>query len=155
VEWRDASKHNCPVALAVDVVGDRWTLLLVRDALNGIHRFEDFRSHLGLSDAVLADRLRRLVEAGILERRPYREEGRRGQHEYHPTRRGEELSVVMLALRQWGEAHLGEPGDPAFESRHRDCDGEVLVELHCVDHPGRTVDPVEVHVLPGPAARPA
>ena len=155
MEWVDASIENCPVSAAVEIIGERWTLLIVRDALNGIHRFEDFRAHLGVSDAVLADRLRKLVDAGVLERRPYREAGRRTRDEYHPTRRGSELMTVTAALRQWGADHLADVAAPAFVARHQGCGGTVSVELRCTQHADETLSPDEVHVVPGPAARPA
>jgi DNA-binding HxlR family transcriptional regulator len=153
MDWLDADPQNCPVATSIAVVGERWTLLLVRDVLNGIHRFEDFRAHLGVSDAVLADRLRKLVDAGIVERRPYRDAGRRTRNEYHATERGAGLWVVMAALRQWGEEHLGEPDDPAFVARHRGCGGDVHAELRCAAHPDQPLADGEVTVEPGPRAK--
>ncbi len=155
MRWIDASPENCPVGLAADVVGERWTLLVVRDALNGIFRFDDLRAHLGMSDAVLSDRLRKLVDAGILERRPYQVAGQRTRQGYHPTAKGRALMTVMLALREWGEEHLADPARPAFVARHRTCEGPVSVDLRCDDHPERPVPPGDVEVVPGPGARPA
>ena len=153
MEWVEADIENCPVSAAVEILGERWTLLIVRDALNGIHRFEDFRAHLGVSDAVLADRLRKLVEAGVLERRPYREAGRRRRDEYHPTARGSDLMTVTAALRQWGADHLADSATPAFVARHQGCGGTVQVELRCAEHAAETLSPADVHVVPGPSAR--
>ena len=106
MEWIEASSENCPVGMTIDLLGEKWMLLIVRDAVNGVARFEDFRRHLGVSDAVLADRLRKLVEAGILEKRPYQEPGRRPRAEYGPTAKGWDLMPVLLAYKQWGETHL-------------------------------------------------
>ena len=155
MEWLDADPQNCPVGGAVDLLGEKWTLLIVRDALNGVRRFDDFRAHLGVSDAVLADRLRKLVDAGILERQPYQEAGRRTRHEYRPTAMGWDLRIVLAALRQWGEAHLGEPDRPSFVARHLDCGGDAVVELRCVEHPDEPLSGDELQIQPGPAARPA
>jgi DNA-binding HxlR family transcriptional regulator len=155
MEWLDADPRNCPVGHAVDLLGEKWTLLIVRDALNGVSRFDDFRVHLGVSDAVLADRLRKLVDGGILERRPYQDVGRRTRQEYHPTERGWDLRIVLASLRQWGELHLGERDRPSFVARHLDCGGDAVVELRCVEHPDEPLAPDELTIEPGPAARPA
>jgi DNA-binding HxlR family transcriptional regulator len=155
MEWLDADPQNCPVGGAVDRLGEKWTLLIVRDALNGVRRFDDFRAHLGVSDAVLADRLRKLVAAGILERRPYQEAGRRTRDEYHPTEMGWDLRIVLAALRQWGEQHLGDADQPSFVARHLECGGAAVVELRCVEHPDGALSADELEIRPGPAARAA
>jgi DNA-binding HxlR family transcriptional regulator len=131
MEWRDASTVNCPVGVALDLLGEKWTLLIVRDALNGIRRFDEFRRHIGLSEAVLADRLQKLVDAGVLEPRSYREPGRRERHEYRITTRGRDLLPVIVALKQWGETHFPDPEGAVVEVRHRACGGEVRVALSC------------------------
>ena len=115
MEWIEASTDNCPVGMSLDLLGEKWTLLIVRDALNGVRRFEQFRRHMGLSEAVLADRLQKLVTAGVLELRPYREEGRRERNEYRLTAAGLELLPVILSLKQWGERHLGDPAERVIE----------------------------------------
>ncbi|HYG06900.1 MAG TPA: helix-turn-helix domain-containing protein [Stenotrophomonas sp.] len=99
----------CPVARAVDVVGDRWSLLIVRDAFDGLRRFSDFQRSLGMARNILADRLRKLVDAGILETRAA-SDGTAYQ-EYVLTAQGESLFPVVMALRQWGERHLFAPGE--------------------------------------------
>ncbi|MCB5191546.1 helix-turn-helix transcriptional regulator [Methylobacillus arboreus] len=96
--------ETCPVARSVDVVGDRWSLLIVRDAFDGMHRFGDFQRSLGVARNILSDRLRRLVDAGILETQPA-SDGTAYQ-EYVLTAKGESLFPVVVALRQWGERHL-------------------------------------------------
>lgn len=154
MEWIEIDNERCPVAMSIDLLGEKWMLLIVRDAVNGVSRFDEFRRHLGVSDAVLADRLQKLVDAGILERRPYREPGRRRQAEYVPTDKGRDLMPVLLAFKQWGETHLGEPDRPAIVARHRDCGGEIVAELRCGEH-GEVVGADAVEVLPGPGARPA
>lgn len=99
----------CPVARCVDVVGDRWSLLIVRDAFDGVRRFGDFQRSLGVARNILTDRLRKLVDAGILETQAA-SDGTAYQ-EYVLTARGESLFPVVVALRQWGERHLFKRGE--------------------------------------------
>ncbi|WP_417330166.1 winged helix-turn-helix transcriptional regulator [Halomonas cupida] len=107
---KSASTETCPVARSVDVIGDRWSLLIVRDAFDGVSRFGDFQRSLGAARNILAERLRRLVEAEILTTRPA-SDGTAYQ-EYVLTARGERLFPIVVALRQWGEQHLFERGEP-------------------------------------------
>ncbi|CAM4334190.1 winged helix-turn-helix transcriptional regulator [Kerstersia similis] len=106
---RLASDEPCPVARAVDVIGDRWSLLIVRDAFDGTRRFSDFQRSLGMARNILSDRLRKLVEAGILATQDA-SDGTAYQ-EYVLTPQGESLFSVVVALRQWGEQHLFAPGE--------------------------------------------
>jgi len=99
----------CPVARSVDLIGDRWSLLIVRDAFDGMRRFGDFQRNLGMARNILSDRLRRLVDAGILETQPA-SDGTSYQ-EYVLTPAGENLFPVVVALRQWGERHLFAKGE--------------------------------------------
>src|SRR5262249_52054022 len=98
------SSLNCSIARTLDVVGERWTLLVLRDAFNGVRRFEDFPASLPLARNVLTDRLQTLVEHGILQRRRYQE--RPPRYEYRLTEKGFELYPVLIALLQWGDRHL-------------------------------------------------
>ncbi|MFD8417969.1 winged helix-turn-helix transcriptional regulator [Streptomyces sp. NPDC059466] len=153
MEWLEVSTENCTVQRTLDLVGEKWTLLILRDAFNGVRRFDDFRRHMGLSEAVLAGRLRKLVAAGILRTEPYREEGSRTRHEYRLTPKGRDLWPVLVALRQWGEAYVADPGGPILDIRHSECAAPVRVVVECVDeHVALT--PREVTVVPGPGARP-
>ncbi len=99
----------CPVARSVDVVGDRWSLLVVRDAFDGVRRFSDFQRSLGVARNILSDRLRRLVDAGILATRPASDCS--AYQEYVLTEQGKSLFPVVVALRQWGERHLYADGE--------------------------------------------
>jgi DNA-binding HxlR family transcriptional regulator len=141
----------CSIARTLGIVGERWSLLVVREALNGRTRFGEIQNALQISTDVLANRLEGLVEAGILERHPYREPGSRTRFSYHLTATGLELVPVLGALMQWGDAHLaGEPGPPAL-MRHRATGGPVRVAF--VDDNGQLVDPSDIEVIPGPGAR--
>src|SRR5437763_14880779 len=93
--------QDCSIAHALEVVGERWTLLIIRDALLGLRRFDEFQRNLGIARKVLADRLRWLVDQGILERVPYQE--RRERYEYHLTRKGRDLHVALFGLRPCGD----------------------------------------------------
>ena len=103
---RDYEGQNCSIARALEVVGERWTLLIVRDAFLGLRRFDEFQESLGIARHVLTDRLNRLVEEGILERARYSERPER--HEYRLTAKGRELNIALTALRQWGDTYLSE-----------------------------------------------
>lgn len=155
MEWLEVDPANCPVGMTLGLVGEKWTLMIVRDAVNGVRRFDDFRRHIGLSEAVLSDRLQKLVAAGILMTRPYREPGRRERYEYRLTERGWDLLPVIIALKQWGEQHLGDPDGAVIEVSHRDCGGNVRAELVCEDHPGEVLTMRDTNARPGPGARAA
>jgi DNA-binding HxlR family transcriptional regulator len=103
---RDYDGQNCSIARALEVVGERWTLLIVRDAFLGLRRFDEFQESLGIARNVLTDRLNRLVAEGILERVRYSERPER--FEYRLTTKGRELNIALAGLRQWGDKHLSE-----------------------------------------------
>src|ERR1700755_812108 len=102
---REYQGQNCSIALALELVGERWTLLIIRDAFLGLRRFDEFQEKLGIARNVLTDRLNRLVDEGILERVRYSERPER--FEYRLTAKGRELLVALTALREWGERHAG------------------------------------------------
>jgi DNA-binding HxlR family transcriptional regulator len=138
----------CSVARALEVVGERWTLLVLRDAFLGVRRFDDFQRSLGVARNILSARLRRLCEYGILERRPYMERPRRV--EYRLTDRGRDLFPVIVALMQWGDRHLTDPtSGPPRLLNHRDCGAPVHVAPVC-DTCSREVSPSHVTIHPGP-----
>jgi DNA-binding HxlR family transcriptional regulator len=110
----------CSIARTLEVLGERWTFLVVREALLGMTRFADFRAVLGVAPDILTNRLNTLVEAGVLERRPYQEDGKRTRQEYLVTRAGDELRVVLGALQQWGDVHRPYPLGPTIIRRSTD-----------------------------------
>jgi DNA-binding HxlR family transcriptional regulator len=110
---------SCSVTRSLGVLGENWTLLILREALTGTTRFAEFRSALGLAADVLSRRLSTLVEYGVMYREPYREPGSRTRYEYHLTDAGRELEVVLGALQQWGDKHLPYPDGPTIERRAR------------------------------------
>src|SRR4051794_6710780 len=118
---RTYEDQNCSIARALELIGERWTILIVRDAFLGVRRFDDFQRSLGLSRGVLVDRLNRLIEAGILERRPYQERPER--FEYRLTEKGRDLWPVTVALLKWGDRYYADDGPPRL-ILHRGCGGE-------------------------------
>ncbi|TQM78297.1 HxlR family transcriptional regulator [Saccharothrix saharensis] len=146
----------CSIARALEVVGERWTLLIVRDALSGVTRFDGFLHRMPIARNVLSDRLNGLVEHGVLERVRYQD--RPPRHEYRLTARGRELAPVVLALMAWGDRHLPAPTGPPSVAEHEGCGGTVHTRLVC-DCCERPVPPNAVvrrsggvATPPGPAA---
>jgi DNA-binding HxlR family transcriptional regulator len=140
----------CSVARSLEVVGDRWTMLIVRDAMLGFRRFDDFQRHLGIARNTLTDRLQRLVDEGILDRRRYQE--RPDRYEYRLTRKGVDLWPVAVSLVKWGDRYLAPDGPPRI-LRHRDCGGEVDDHLSCTEC-GARLWAWDVVTEPGPGASP-
>ncbi len=97
---------DCGMAQAAMLLGDRWTLLVVREALYGVTRFDSMKTDLGLPRSVLSNRLKRLTDAGVLIKRPYREPGQRARHQYVLTPMGVDLALPLIALMQWGDKHI-------------------------------------------------
>ena len=141
---RDYDGQNCSIARALEIVGERWTLLIVRDASLGLARFEQFQQSLGVARNVLTDRLNRLVEEGILERVRYNERPER--YEYRLTGKGRELDVALSALRQWGDKHVSER-PPRLLLRKAD---RTPVVAALVPEGTRVLRPEEVETVPGP-----
>ena len=151
----DASPMEpCGIARSLGVLGERWTFLVVREALWGATRFGEFRDALGIAPDVLSARLARLVDAGVMEKVPYREPGSRGRWAYELTPAGRDLQVVLGAMQLWGDRHIPRPEGPSVERRTRG--GGRPVHVAFVDDRGREVAPSEVETLrrdPVPARR--
>ncbi|MFV2009996.1 MULTISPECIES: winged helix-turn-helix transcriptional regulator [unclassified Micromonospora] len=120
--------QTCPVARALEVVGERWTILIVRDALFGTTRFDDFRANLGVARNVLSNRLQTLVEADVLDRVAYQQ--RPPRYEYQLTERGRALAPVVMSLMDWGTQQLGADG-PGRALTHHGCGGRAQVQVGC------------------------
>ena len=145
---RDYEGQNCSIARALEVVGDRWTLLIIRDVVLGLRRFDEFLDSLGIASNVLTERLNRLVDEGVLERVPYSERPQR--FEYRLTNKGRELGLVLIALMQWGDRHLSDK--PPRIARRRSDKSPVSVRLVAKD--GSAIAPGDLALLPGPGAQP-
>jgi DNA-binding HxlR family transcriptional regulator len=151
---RTYASQVCSVARTLELVGERWTLLIIRDAFLGVRRFGDFADRLGIARNVLQDRLTRLVDAGVLEKVPYSERPLR--HEYRLTAMGRDLWPSIVALMQFGDRHLSEPDGPPMVLLHRDCGGELDDRRVC-RRCGRPLElrDVELHAGPGGATLPS
>lgn len=145
----DYPDQNCSIARALEVVGERWTLLVLRDLFVGVRRFDDLVASLGVTRTVLARRLNRLVEEGVVERRRYQQ--RPDRYEYLPTAKGRDLLGVIALLLQWGDRHYPAPGGPPRLLLHRGCGGRLDGHLHC-DRCGAPLEPGDVEPKPGPGA---
>jgi DNA-binding HxlR family transcriptional regulator len=138
----------CSIARSLEIVGDRWTLLVVRDAFLGARRFNEFEESLGAPKKVLSDRLQRLVDEGILERRLYQK--RPDRHEYVLTDKGRGLWRVLAHLLMWGDEHYVTAAGPPRLLRHRHCGGRLDYSLRCKKCGVEVKDSRDVHIAPGP-----
>ena len=140
---------NCSIARTLDVVGEWWTLLILRDAFRGTRRFDDFKASLGLARGVLTARLAKLTEHGVLERQPYSEHPPR--YEYRLTDKGRALFPVIVALLRWGDEWAPSPGGPPAVLRHEDC-GNITQPVLTCPHCRGEITPANTHSEPGPGA---
>lgn len=139
---------SCSIARALEVIGDRWTILVLRDAFRGLRRFDEFRRDLDIARPVLADRLKRLVNHGVLTKELYQEHPPR--YEYRLTEMGWQLSPILVALMHWGDRHLaGEEGPPTVLTHH--CGQELRQGFYC-PHCHEVFSPREIRSRPGPGA---
>jgi DNA-binding HxlR family transcriptional regulator len=148
----DYDTAGCTIAAALAIVGEKWTFLVLREAFNGIRKFDDIQRRTGMPRQVLSSRLSRLVSEGILRKAPYQQEGQRPRSEYRLTEKGVELYPVIVALLAWGDKYVGGSGGPPVELTHRDCGAQVRLQLGCADGHLRG-SAREVTPVPGPGAR--
>ena len=144
----DFSEMACSIARTLDVIGEPWSPLILRDIWVGFSRFEQLQADLGISRKVLTERLNHLVDRDVLERRPY---DNRPRYEYVLTDRGRELLDVLMVMVAWGDKWLAGQAGPPVLYRHHAC-GEIShVELSC-SHCGKPMHANDIDVLPGPGA---
>lgn len=143
--YRRFDGQNCSIARALEVIGERWTLLILREVLLGRRRFEEIRRNTGVATNILSDRLKTLVEHDVLART----EGPDGT-EYVPTRKAIDANPVLVALLQWGDAHAAPAGPPRVLVHSR-CGHDAHPELHCA-HCAEEIRPGELRVRPGEGA---
>jgi DNA-binding HxlR family transcriptional regulator len=129
MRWEDLAAQNCSMARALAVLGDRWTLMILRDCFMRVRRFDDFQKSLGIARRVLAERLDRLVADGVLERRTYSE--RPPRHDYHLTEKGLDLYPVILTMVHWADRHYAGADGPPVLHRHKACGKEFRSVLCC------------------------
>jgi DNA-binding HxlR family transcriptional regulator len=149
----DWSADNCTIGRAMEILGERWTVVVLREIFSGLRRFDEMRERTGIPRQVLSNRLALLVEQGILRRQPYQEPGARVRYEYRLTDKGMDLYPILVAVREWGDRYLADPGGPPLLTVHRDCGAPVRVELRCGE--GHLLGSArEAAPLPGPGAKP-
>src|SRR5438874_10336402 len=149
MERKSFSEMHCSVAQCLEVVGEWWSLLIVRDAFLGVSRFDDFQSRLGISRNILNQRLARLVETGVLTKVPYSE--RPPRFEYRLTDKGRDLWPVLTTMRQWGDKYAA-PYGPPLRLRHKTC-GRITEAVMTCSHCGELLELQDVRAVSGPGDR--
>jgi len=151
MRWEELDREACSVARTLSVVGDRWTLMILRECFLGVRRFEGFEARLGIARHVLADRLKKLTDAGVLDKIAYQERPRR--EEYRLTDAGRDLYPVMVTLAQWGDKYMAGDAGPPLLRVHKTCGHVTTGVLKCseCDEPLLVRD---VEVKAGPGADP-
>jgi DNA-binding HxlR family transcriptional regulator len=148
VRYEELADFPCSITRPLVVLGDRWTLLVLKTAFNGVRRFNAFQSALGISRSRLQDRLDRLVEHDILTKQKSSDGN---YEEYRLTPKGQDVYPILMALRDWGDRYMA-PDGPPVHFGHRDCTGEAHVSLAC-DTCGDALTARDVHPMPGPGMK--
>jgi DNA-binding HxlR family transcriptional regulator len=143
------TNETCSIARTLDVIGERWTILVLREAFMRVRRFDEFQRNIGLARNILSARLRKLVEAGVLARRQYSEKPSR--FEYRLTERGLDLYPALVALMEWGDRHVANPAGPPVTLRHRGCGRDSMPHMVCSEC-GEPIGPRDMQPRPGRGA---
>ncbi|WP_312165157.1 helix-turn-helix domain-containing protein [Phenylobacterium sp.] len=146
MKWEDLAHEPCSVARSVAVIGDRWTLMILRDCFLGVRRFEAFQERLGISRTIISDRLKLLTEEGVLRRTPYQDHPTR--FEYRLTDKGLALHPVIMAIVHWGDRHYAGEAGPPLLHRHKGCGCDFHPVQTCSEC-GEPVQAREVETRPG------
>jgi DNA-binding HxlR family transcriptional regulator len=144
----DFDQMNCSIANALELIGEGWTILILREAFFGTRRFEDFQQHLGIARNILTTRLKKLCDHGILKRVPIKQGARR--HEYRLTPMGRDLYPILIALTQWGDRWLHRDGPPVKFVEHET--GEEIADVAIMSKDHRVLDARDLVLVPGPGA---
>ena len=150
MKWSELADQPCSIARSAAVIGDRWTLMILRDAFLGVRRFEDFERRLGISRSIVAERLKRLTAEGVLRKEPYSD--RPPRHEYRLTEKGLALHPVVMAIVHWGDVYYAGEAGPPLLHRHRAC-GHDFAPVQTCSACGEALAARDVEVRPGPGAR--
>jgi DNA-binding HxlR family transcriptional regulator len=150
MKWSELAQEPCSVARSVAVIGDRWTLMVLRDCFLGVRRFEDFERRLGISRSLVAERLRRLVAEGVLRRERYQD--RPPRDEYRLTEKGLALHPVIMAIVHWGDVYYSTEAGPPLIHRHKACGCDFAPVTTC-SACGGAVTARDVEVRQGAAPR--
>jgi DNA-binding HxlR family transcriptional regulator len=149
MKWAALEEEECSLARTVAVIGDRWTLLVLRECFLRVRRFDEFQERLGIARHLLADRLKKLVRFGVLRRVPYQDSPKR--HEYILTARGLDLYPVVMAIVHWGDVHMGDERGRPLLHRHKTCGRDFDPVMVCSEC-GEQLRAREVETRPGPGA---
>src|SRR5947209_13568515 len=152
MRWDELEERPCSMARTVGVIGDRWTLLILRECFLRTRRFERFQSSLGITRHLLAERLKKLVRQGVLRRIPYQDSPKR--HEYILTQKGLDLYPIIMAIVHWGNIHMVDSRGRPMLHEHKNC-GKLFDPVMVCSECGEPVTAKGVHVHPGPGARQA
>ncbi|GAV21467.1 putative HTH-type transcriptional regulator YybR [Mariprofundus micogutta] len=139
----------CPIAQLLELLGDRWSLLIIRDAFYGVRRFDGFQQHLGISKKVLTMRLTTLVDAEIMKKERYQSKPER--YEYRLTAKGRELFPVLLTMMRWGNRWLVDEGEETVQLLHSNCGEKTEPRMVC-SHCEQPITPARIQAVPGPGA---
>lgn len=147
--WDEISNSVCPVARALALVGDRWTMLILMELVRGVHRFDELQAQTGMSSHLLSTRLKRMEQDGLIERRAYSE--RPPRYAYYSTKKGQELDPVLMMLRTWGRKWEGDcaDGQPATMLRHK-ASGTVIDDLWQIPGGGKDFTFDQLEAFPHP-----
>ena len=149
MKWEELAQEPCSVARSVAVIGDRWTLMILRDCFLGVRRFEAFQERLGISRTIIADRLKHLTQEGVLRRVAYQEHPTR--YEYRLTDKGLDLHPVIMAVVHWGDRHYAGEAGPPLLHRHKTCGCDFHPVQTCSEC-GEPLDARAVETRPGASA---
>lgn len=149
MKWEQVGELNCSVARTLAIIGDRWTMLIIRNAFLGTRRFGDFQSQLGMTKHLLAERLKRLVEVGVFKKAEYQQ----GRFEYRFTGKGRALYPVMMAMTVWGDAWLDGGNGAPLQYAHKTCGKQTTPALTCSEC-GEAVHARDMVACPGPGWKP-
>ncbi len=138
------SLNTCHLAKAIEAIGDRWTLLILRSALFGVRRFDDFQSELGIPRTVLSGRLKKLVDSSVMTKQAYKETGKRPRPEYVLSEAGEALRPVLIALTQWGDSWVSDGASPPLSFTH--AGNRQRVRAAFVDEAGNETAPTQMRI---------
>ena len=147
MKWQDLNTLPCSLARTLSVVGDRWTLLILRNAFMRTRRFDDFYTQLGITKHVLSDRLKKLVNEGVMEKRVYQEKPAR--YEYRLTEKGLDLYPIIMTMVAWGDKWMDEGKGAPMLYLHKSCNHQTSPHLAC-SHCGDDINPRDMMPLPGP-----
>lgn len=151
MKWEDLSDQTCSVARTIAVIGDRWTMMILRDCFNGSRRFDQFQESLGISRAIVNDRLSLLVREGVLVKTPYQDKPLR--HEYRLTGKGLDLYPILMSMFRWGDKYYANAGGPPLLFHHKTCGHDFHSVVVCSECNGE-LTPREVDVRSGPGLKP-